>query len=320
MKRCLTALIALLGCLPIVVGAQAVLPKAVMIHGVEFLHIPAGEFIFTSEADPGHLPDPNQSPFRHVRLWLDDFYIAQYEARASDQLRFMSSGTVDPEALNRLTKSQQELVGIESGGDPGCTVRQKATGEYYLAWPAQDLPATGLSWELASQFAHWLGFRLPTEAEWEKAARGSKGQRLWPWGDDYPDDTVAHFTWSRSCHPLPVNSLPKGRSPYGVYNMAGNVAEYVSDWYNHQADLALKTGDRNPAPPATGTPAPYRGPDKITKGGRWSQSPAHLSISSRRRLDPFSATPGEGVRFAIDASRVQELLAQGLAQVMEQAQ
>lgn len=318
MRRLIALLIASLGCLTAAPGALAASPRAVMVNGVEFLHVPAGEFLFGSEADPGHLPDPNQSPFRHVRLWLDDFYIAKYEARASDQLRFMNSGALDPGALSRLAATQAEQADFDSSGDPGCTVRRNGTGEYYLAWPARDLPATNLSWEMAEQFARWLGFRLPTEAEWEKAARGPAGPRLWPWGDEYPDDTFAHFTWSRSCHPLPVNANSKGRSPYGAYNMAGNVAEYVSDWYNYQADQALRHGDRNPRPPATGTPAPYRTPDKITKGGRWSQSPAHLTISSRRRVDLFSATPGEGVRFAIDAERVRELLTQGLAHAIEE--
>lgn len=318
MKRLFSLLLAVIGCSPLLLHADSSLPHGVRINGNEFFRIPAGEFTFTSEADPGHLADPNHTPFRHVRIWLDDYYIAKYEALASDQLRFMQSGSVSPEALERLAAAQSEQAGFAGHGDPGCTVRRRADGTYYLAWPDSNMPATELSWELAEQFAHWLGFRLPSEAEWEKAARGGQGQRLWPWGDDYPDDTVAHFTWSRNCHPLPVDSLAKGRSPYGAYNMAGNVAEHVSDWYNHQADQALRPGQKNPPLAATGTPAPYRAPDKIAKGGKWSQSPAHLTISSRRRLDPHTATPGEGVRFAIDAARVRELLAQGQATAIEE--
>lgn len=318
MRPLITLLLALFGCLSVATGAQAASPRAVMVNGVEFLLVPAGEFLFGSEADPGHLPNPNQSPFRHVRLWLDDFYIAKYEARASDQVRFMNSGALDPATLSRLAAAQAEQVDFGDSGDPGCTVRRNSAGEYYLTRPAQDLPATSLSWEMAEQFALWLGFRLPTEAEWEKAARGPSGSRLWPWGDDYPDDTYAHFVAGRTCRPVPVDAYPKGRSPYGAYNMVGNAAEYVSDWYNHQADLALRQGDRNPRPPATGTPAPYQTPNKIVKGGGWSKSPAYMTISSRRGLSPASASPSEGVRFALDAARVRELLADGLAHVIEE--
>lgn len=312
-------LLCLLAWLPALALATAPLPREVTINDVEFVLIPAGAFTFTSETDPGHLPDPNQSPFRHARLWLDDYYIAKYEARARDQLRFMNAGILPPEVLDRLRAAQAEHEGFTHAGDPGCTVRRQHDGHYYLSAPGEDLPATELSWEMAEQFAHWMGFRLPSEAEWQKAARGPEDRRLWPWGQDYPDDTHAHFTWTRNCHPVPVDANRKGRSPYGVYNMAGNVAEYVSDWYNHQTDQRLNDGTRNPPPPTTATPVPYKGPQKISKGGRWSQSPIHLAIPARRLIDPSAATPGEGVRFAIDAARVRLLLADGQARPLPDA-
>lgn len=299
-------------------GAQAdsALPAEIIVNDVEFLHIAAGEFQYTVETNSAHLQPDGPPIYRHVRVWLDDFYMAKYEARARDQERFMNSGAVSQDALARLTQEQSEHVDIDRSADPGCTVRRNADGRYYRPDAGRDLPATELSWELAVEFAQWMGFRLPTEAEWEKAARGPD-RRIWPWGNDYPDDTYAFFTWAKSCHPVPVNAYPKGRSPYGLYNMAGNVSEHVSDWYSTDFDASLRDGDRNPALAASGTPVPYQTPQKISKGGRWTQGPAQMAIAARQLLRPANATAGEGVRFTLDVASVRRHLAQGKARIVK---
>jgi iron(II)-dependent oxidoreductase len=244
-----------------------------------------------------------RSRFRNVQLWLDDYYIARYEARARDQERFMNAGALPQGVLDRMAAERS---------DTGCTVRRAADGRYYRPKPKSDLPATNLSWEMAELFAHWMGFRLPTEAEWQKAARGGE-RRIWPWGDRYPDDTYAHFVLTKKCNPVPVDSLPKGRSYYGLYNMSGNVSEHVGDWYNEDVDANLKDGERNPQTALQGTAIPYDIPQRIAKGGGWRNPPRRMAIAARQLVRPAKAKTQFGVRFALDVDVVTKLLQQGKA-------
>jgi|GEM_PF-2104416 len=283
-------------------------PREVVINGVEFIHIPEGWFWYAVSGGYWKDIEAGKAPwFRDVKTWLDGFYIAKYEARGRDLLRFLQSGQA--RHADQYAKGEAD----------GCAVRRRPDGEYYLAEPERDLPATHLSWDLADEFARWMGFRLPTEAEWTKAARGTD-RRIWPWGNEYPDDTFAGFGTGTQCHPMPVDAFRNGISPYGIYNMAGNAMEFVVDWYNEDFDIGLKDGNRNPAPPAHGTTAggDLNGPKKILKGGRWASNADYIHIYGRNTHHQDGNFVCFGARFALDVDTVRTHLAQGTATVVGQ--
>lgn len=281
------------------------LPHEVIINDVEFVLVPEGWFWYAVQN--GNFEQSlklGKAWYRDVKIWQDSFYIAKYEARARHFKNFLDSKNVQ----HRLEYKRAEST--------GCSVRRKEDGEYYLTEPDRDLPATHLSWNLADEFTRWMGFRMPTEAEWVKAARGTD-HRLWPWGDDYPDDTYAGFRAFGGCTPAPVTSFSNGKSPYGAYNMAGNVLEYVADWYNEQFDFSLKDGDRNPVPAANGSlDEDIAKPMKILKGGRWASSASFIHVYSRALQPPDELFRCFSVRFAVDVATVREHLEKGTATIV----
>ncbi len=293
------------------VGVQAVethemLPQEVIINDVEFVYIPEGWFYKT-----GGVPEKGKALERldesgggNTKVWLDGFYIAKFEARARHLLPFLNT--------QRWTASEYDEA------NASCTVVKGSDGEYRLASPQKDLPATNLSWNLSNAWAQWMGFRLPSEAEWEKAARG-QSQSLWPWGDHWPDETYAGFNTRRECYVWPVDAFAKGQSPYGVFNMAGNVREYVSDWYNYRNDAALEDGARNPTLPLEGTineewhGEADKGPWKMLKGGRWATGAKKIRVDARIYYRPQMPFLCNGARFALDVDTVQMHLRNGNA-------
>lgn len=290
---------------PVIAG-----PAEVRIRGVEFVRVPAGEFWYSVEAgdlEQQRLPLDAQR-FREVRVWLDAFYIAKYEARIGHFVEFMNDAAATPALRGDDLVRQDEYK--------GCTITFEPGVGYKARFSDPDLPATSLNWFLADAFSRWMGFRLPSEAEWQKAARGAD-RRIWPWGNRYPDDTRALYAFGRDCRPAPVTSYPKGQSPYGIFNMAGNVAEWTANWDNLQFDMGLQDGVRNPPLPASGSVS--RGsprPGRIIKGGRWGERAGGLAIAPRRVNEPHLFNASVGVRFAIDAATVRQLLKDGQAIVL----
>ena len=137
----------------------------------------------------------------------------------------------------------------------------------------ENHPVVNVSWKDAQAFCAWAGVRLPTEAEWEKAARGTDG-RKYPWGNEPPTMELCNFN-SNVGGTTPVGSYPKGASPYGVLDMAGNVWEWVNDWYD--GSYYSQSPSENPQGPATGK---YR----VLRGGSWYDDDNYVRSAYRAAL------------------------------------
>ncbi len=150
-----------------------------------------------------------------------------------------------------------------------------------------DLPVVNISWEEANRFAAWAGKRLPTEAEWEKAARGTDG-RAYPWGDEFDSSRLVR----RGANgPAPVGSKPSGASPYGALDMAGNVREWTADYYD--PDYYARCPSADPG-------GPPRGWGRVVRGGSWRQDCEAEGLTLARSSEPPGARFDDlGFRLAI---------------------
>jgi formylglycine-generating enzyme len=154
-----------------------------------------------------------------------------------------------------------------------------------------DLPATNISWEDAVAFCSERGARLPTEAEWEYAARGSDS-RTYPWGTTTPTQSRARFGGGERS-PLPVRHLLQGATPEGVHHLAGNVAEWVHDWWS--------PGYYSASPGQT-PQGPEAGDYRSVRGGSWNQPADELRASARTYHNPYKGAGHIGFRCARDTS------------------
>jgi formylglycine-generating enzyme required for sulfatase activity len=159
-----------------------------------------------------------------------------------------------------------------------------------------DLPVVEVTWFGAKAYCESLGRRLPTEAEWERSARGDDG-RVYPWGTDW-DSTLAWTNRSAADDaeeggPVSVESFPLGRSPYGVFNLSGNVAEWVSDWYDARYYYQPESAGPDPVGPPLGE-------EKVVRGGSWDAVPFFARTIHRQSRRPGDPTPWIGFRCAAD--------------------
>jgi formylglycine-generating enzyme required for sulfatase activity len=241
---------------------------------MELVRIPAGEFLMGSDPQKDKDAGDNEKP-QH-RVHLPDFYIGKAPVTNVQFEAFVRAKghktTAEKEGSGWALKGSEweQVKGADwhHPGGPKTGIVQKA-----------DHPVVQVSWEDAGAFCTWLSevsgqaFRLPTEAEWEKAARGTNG-RLYPWGNEAPDASRCNFNREVG-DTTPVDKYPTGATPdFGVLDMAGNVWEWCNDWY--AADYYTNAPEHNPPGPPTGQ---YR----VLRGGCWNYSQRFVRAAVRDR-------------------------------------
>ncbi|MBI5824747.1 MAG: SUMF1/EgtB/PvdO family nonheme iron enzyme [Chloroflexi bacterium] len=229
--------------------------KTSALDGMAQVYVPEGNFLMGK----GETRKNADSPL-HIVL-LDAFWMDKYEVSNAMYLKCIQAGKCT------------ELVSDNIN---------------YQNWIYRNHPVTYVTWGQANAYCQWAGRRLPTEAQWEKAARGTDG-RPYPWGGEAPNARLANFSASMIHELVSIYRYPLGASPYGALNMSGNAREWVADWYGE--DYYLTTPYANPTGPETGT-------EHSLRSGSYNEDKNEIVVTARYRHEPQSAGLSRGFRCA----------------------
>ncbi|HZM24969.1 MAG TPA: SUMF1/EgtB/PvdO family nonheme iron enzyme [Anaerolineales bacterium] len=243
--------------------------------GMVLVQVPAGEFEMGSSRAEDPQASEEELP-QHI-VYLDSYWIDKTEVSNAQYAMCVADAGACTKPVNNSSKTR---------------------GSYYDNSQYADYPVIFVSWSQAAAYCEWADRRLPTEAEWEKAARGPDG-RIYPWGSSF-DGTLANYCdvncqadWKDSRFDdgygdtAPVGEYPDGASMYGVLDVAGNVYEWVADWF----EPYNRSRQTNPTGLVSGL-------EKIMRGGSWGDDPAHIRSAFRSRINADSWLDFLGFRCA----------------------
>jgi formylglycine-generating enzyme required for sulfatase activity len=204
------------------------------------------------------------------QVYLDAYWIYQTEVTNSQYARCEQAGACSPPAQSNSS----------------------AHASYYSNGRFANYPVIFVDWSAADRYCQWAGGRLPSEAQWEKAARGTDA-RLYPWGNSFPNQKYANVGKNVG-DTTQVGTYPGGASPYGVLDMAGNVYEWTQDWY--AADYYSSSPAQNPQGPGGPTGDPAR---RVIRGGNWFWNGAYATVAYHDYWEPFQTSNDVGFRCVV---------------------
>lgn len=254
--------------------SQPTFPREIMAaDGAPMALIPAGGFTMGTKDG-----EANERPMH--RVYLDAFYIDAFEVTVAKYAKFLA-------AHQREKPFKWSDANLVRDG---------------------ERPVIGVTWFDAQAYCNWADKRLPTEAEWEKAARGTDA-RTFPWGNEEPSANDGNFghccKWQGYATLAPVGSFEADVSPYGIYDMEGNASEWTADWYSPTYYEASRVANP-PGPSIAEKTDPYSldfSRKKTIRGGSWVSGISGLRVTSRGGSDPASRHGDVGFRCAKDIAR-----------------